>query len=454
MSFLISVVAFIVALGILITVHEFGHFWVARRLGVKVLRFSIGFGKPLWQRVAGVDRTEYVIAAIPLGGYVKMLDEAEGEVPAEELARAFNRQRLAVRTAIVVAGPLFNFIFAIFAYWVIYMVGIDGIKPMVGEVPPQTPAAMAGLQKGDLIIEVADRPVATWGGAAMEVINGLLSNNEVALLVRDEQEQTRQLLLAMDDSALLLQDNQMLNNIGLQPWRPILKPVIGRIIDDGPAARAGLTVGDRVISVDGNKIENWSAWVKYLRARPGQRIAVVLDRGGVEQVITLRPEGVESDGGRVGRIGAAVSIPVGEFEHMRAVERYGPARALYIAVIKVKDMSALMLNILGKMVVGKASVENISGPISIAQYAGESAQVGIVPFLSFLALVSISLGVLNLLPVPLLDGGHLLYYAIEAVKGSPLSDAAMMVGQRFGIAALLTLMLLAFYNDLARLIGG
>ncbi len=453
-GFVASTIAFLVAIGVLISVHEFGHFWVARRLGVKVLRFSVGFGKPLWSRRAGADQTEYVIAAIPLGGYVKMVDEREGEVAPEDLPRAFNRQRLAVRTAIVAAGPLFNLAFAVLAYWLLFVSGIEGLRPVVGAVDPGSVVAEAGLRAGDEIVAVEGRATATWEAASFALMDALVGGEETRLAVRDERGREAQLVLHTPEGHRYLDGGRLLEKLGLHPWQPTLPAVIEQVLPGGAAERAGMRPGDRVVAAGGEPVADWRGWVEYVRARPGIAFDVEVHRAGSRLTLMLTPESVpDGEGGARGRIGAQARVPADLFEGMRAEHRYGPVEAVGEAVRKSWNMATLMVTMLGKMVIGEASLDNISGPISIAEYAGRTASIGLTPFLSFLALISISLGVLNLLPIPLLDGGHLMYYLIELVKGSPVSEAFEIAAQRVGIAVLLLLMGLAFYNDLARLLG-
>ncbi len=449
---LFSAGAFVLALAVLIAVHEFGHYWVARRVGVKVLRFSLGFGKPLWRHTYGTDQTEFVLAAIPLGGYVKMLDEREGEVSAQELSRAFNRKPIAHRMAVVVAGPAFNFLFAILAYWALFIHGVPGVKPMLDVPAPTGLAAHSGIEARDLLRAVDGKPTPTWDAAIMALLDGALDHKRMALDVESVDGRQRTLYLDLTDAQGLLDRGDLLDALGLQPWRPVLPAVIDRVVVDGAAARAGLQQGDRLLSADGQAIVDWDAWVSYVQKRPEQSIQVQIERDGAQLALSLRPDRAEIDDGVIGRIGAYVRMPPELGDELRTVTRYGPLAALQQSVVKTWDMSVLTLRTLWKMLLGEASLDNISGPISIAQYAGQSASIGLGTFLSFLAIVSISLGVLNLLPVPVLDGGHLMYYLIELLKGSPVSERTEMLGQRIGIAVLFALMSLALFNDFARLL--
>jgi regulator of sigma E protease len=450
----ISLIAFIVAIGILVAVHEWGHFIVARLLGIKVLRFSVGFGKPLWLRKLGPDGTEYCVSAIPVGGYVKLLDERDCEVPPAEVHRAFNRQPVAARVAVLVAGPLLNFIFAVLAYWFMFMMGVPGTKPVVGEIAIDSIAARAGLMEGDTIVRVGDRAVSTWEVTVLGMLDEMLSRGDVGLQVRRADGPEHAVVLRTGGlESELTEPGRLFEVIGISPWAPEIPPVIDEVVPLGSAAKAGLIAGDRIVMSDGNLIETWPEWVDYVRARPNELLKVTVLRNREEVEIDLVVAAVDADGLQIGRIGASVKVPEDLFQGMRAYQRYGPLAALSTSLSRTWEMSALTVRMVSRMVTGDVSVKNISGPINIAQYAGYSARIGVVPFLNFLAIVSISLGILNLLPIPMLDGGQIVYQLAEAAKGSPLSERAQLIGQQMGIAFLLLLMSFAFYNDISRLIG-
>lgn len=450
---LVSALALIVTLGVLITVHEFGHFWVARRLGVKVLRFSIGFGRPLWRRV-GRDGVEYVIAVLPLGGYVKMLDEREGEVAPDERQRAFNCQPVGSRIAIVLAGPAFNFLFAVLAYAFMFMVGIPGVKPLLDEPRPKSLAEAGDFRKGDLVMAVDGKATPTLGAVMLALVDRAMTGEEIKVEVLDADDRTRIRTLDTRESQGLADPAQVFERVGLVPWQPVLPAVIGQVMRDGAAERAGLRPGDRIVLADGKPIADWRQWREVIERHPGQAFSARIEREGVEQSLELIPDAREDERGqRVGFIGAVADMPEDLARNLRVVVRYGPLDAVGAAIGKTWDISLLTLRMLGRMLVGRASLDNLSGPLTIARFAGQAASAGLIAFVSLLALVSISLGVLNLLPVPVLDGGHLLYYLIELIKGSPLSETVQNLGQQVGIAVLLLLMGLALFNDFSRIIG-
>jgi regulator of sigma E protease len=455
MTLIITITAFVVALGCLIIVHEFGHYAVARACGVKVLRFSLGFGKPLWTRQLGSDATEWVIAAFPLGGYVKMLDEREGQVAPEELPRAFNRQSVWRRFAIVVAGPVANFLLAIALYWLLFIHGVPGLRPVISEPLEGTPAYAAGFKAGDTLIKIDDEPVATWQDARWILLQRAVQKSIVTIEVRGTGGNIdwRKVDLSVLTAADL--DSDYLRPLGLTRQPPKLKPVIGELVNGGAAQRAGLKTGDEIIAIGSQRIAYWDEVVKAVRAEPGTLLVIEVKRGGTPQpAIAVTPEVVIESGRKIGRIGAAPQVDPSVLAGMIVEVRYGPAESLVKALHKTWDTSVFSLKMLGKMITGEISLKNLSGPITIADYAGQSAQNGVAAYLLFLALISISLGVLNLLPIPLLDGGHLMYYTIEIFKGRPISERAIEIGQQVGMALLFTLMAFALYNDITRLVSG
>jgi regulator of sigma E protease len=452
-----SLLAFILLLGVLIVVHEFGHFAVARLCGVKVLRFSVGFGRVLWRRRFGRDQTELTLCAIPLGGYVRMVDEREQEageqIAPEDLPRAFNRQSVGRRSAIVAAGPIANFLLALFIYWLMFVVGSDALRPVLGAPVAETPAAAAGIVNGDQVLRVNGEAVATVEDFHLRLLRQASLDAVVTLDVLDHQQvaQTRRL-----DTRRLAEKNwegNPLDILGLRLYQPPFAPIVGEVQLGSVGEAAGLKQGDRVLSIDGVAVQTWGELVDIVRRSPGKPLQFVVMRGTEETQISLTP----AQNGNIGRIGVGVSEDEVQkamqlIDEMHTVARYGPLEAGVRAARATWDQSALTLVMMGKMLTGEVSWRNLTGPVTIADYAGKTARVGLDPYLKFMAIVSLCLGIFNLLPIPVLDGGHLLYHALEIIKGSPMSDKAMEMGQKVGISLLATLMVFAFFNDFSRLL--
>ncbi|MDF3240172.1 sigma E protease regulator RseP [Pseudomonas veronii] len=450
MSALYMIVGTLVALGVLVTFHEFGHFWVARRCGVKVLRFSVGFGMPLlrWHDRRG---TEFVIAAIPLGGYVKMLDEREGEVPADQLDQSFNRKTVRQRIAIVAAGPIANFLLAMVFFWFLAMLGSEQIRPVIGAVEVDSMAAKAGLVAGQEIVSIDGEPTTGWGAVNLQLVRRLGESGTVKVVVREQDssaETPRE--LALDHWLKGADEPDPIKSLGIRPWRPALPPVLAELDPKGPAQAAGLKTGDRLLALDGQALGDWQQVVDLVRVRPDTKIVLKVERDGaqIDVPVTLAVRGEAKAAG--GYLGAGVKSPEWPPSMMREVS-FGPLAAIGEGAKRTWTMSVLTLESLKKMLFGELSVKNLSGPITIAKVAGASAQSGVADFLNFLAYLSISLGVLNLLPIPVLDGGHLLFYLVEWVRGRPLSDRVQGWGIQIGISLVVGVMLLALVNDLGRL---
>lgn len=450
MSALYMIVGTLVALGVLVTFHEFGHFWVARRCGVKVLRFSVGFGMPLlrWHDRQG---TEFVIAAIPLGGYVKMLDEREGEVPADQLDQSFNRKTVRQRIAIVAAGPIANFLLAMFFFWVLAMLGSEQVRPVIGAVEADSIAAKAGLAAGQEIVAIDGEPTTGWGAVNLQLVRRLGESGTVKVVVREQDssaETPRELVL--DRWLQGADEPDPIKSLGIRIWRPSLPPVLAELDPKGPAQAAGLKTGDRLLALDGQALGDWQQVVDLVRVRPDTKIVLKVEREGaqidVPVTLSLRGEAKAA----AGYLGAGVKSPEWPPSMLREVS-FGPLEAIGEGAKRTWTMSVLTLESLKKMLFGELSVKNLSGPITIAKVAGASAQSGVADFLNFLAYLSISLGVLNLLPIPVLDGGHLLFYLVEWVRGRPLSDRVQGWGIQIGISLVVGVMLLALVNDLGRL---
>jgi len=452
MKMLFFLAAFLVAIGILVAVHEFGHYWVAKKLGFKVLRFSIGFGKPLVMRVGkDADRTEYCIAAIPLGGYVKLLDEREGEVSPAELHRSFTRRPVLHRIAVLLAGPAMNLLFASVLYAILAMVGTEIVKPVVGQVRLDSPAAVAGLQRGDQIVRVGERSVGDTEELQIALIRQFSDDGVIPLRVRRDGSERSLMLRVGDDRRAMTEPGKLLPGLGfdLSTWNA--DTLVHEAPPGSAGARAGLRAGDRLLAVDGQQVANSAEFVSMVSAAPGRDISIEVERGGERLRIVAPVPRVMEAGRAIGRLGITLqegprAWPPGLVE----IHRSGPIDAALSGVTKTWEMSSLTVQMLWRIVTGQVSAKNISGPISIAEFAGISAYLGLTAFLAFLAIISVSLGVLNLMPVPLLDGGQVVYQLVEAVKGTPLSERAQLFGQQIGIALLVVLMSLAFYNDISR----
>ena len=451
MNIIQIVLATLVTLGILVTIHEYGHFWVARRCGVKVLRFSVGFGRALysWRDRHG---TEFVLAAIPLGGYVKMLDEREGDVAPEDAKYAFNRQSVGKRIAVVVAGPLANFLFAIVAYWLLFVVGVNTVVPVIGDVKPDSMAARAGLQKGQEITAVGDVKTPTWQAINIQLLGYIGDSGELLLTTRalnGEIEQRSTLLL--DNWLRGVEQPDPLEDMGVKPYVPPIPPIVGQVLEQSAGERAGLKAQDKITTLDGDAIDEWQTFVAKIKAHPQQPVLLGVERDNQSLLITVTPDAKQLETGEVvGYLGVGAKA----FEwpaEMRRDIKYSVFSAWAPALGRTWEMSALTLASLKKMLVGMISIKNLSGPITIAKVAGASVDKGIEPFLNFLAYLSISLGLINILPIPVLDGGHLMYYLVELVRGRPVSEKVQMMGLRIGMSIIMALMLLALYNDLARL---
>ena len=450
MNALYMIVGTLVTLGVLVTFHEFGHFWVARRCGVKVLRFSVGFGMPLlrWHDRRG---TEFVIAAIPLGGYVKMLDEREGEVPADQLDQSFNRKTVRQRIAIVAAGPIANFLLALVFFWVLAMLGSEQVRPVIGAVEIGSIAAKAGLSPGQEIVAIDGEPTSGWANVNLQLVRRLGESGSLQVLTREEGSTTDSPHeLVLDRWLKGADEPDPIGSLGIRPWRPALPPVLAELDPKGPAQAAGLKTGDRLLALDGQALSDWQQVVDSVRVRPDTKIVLHVERDGaqIDVPVTLATRG--KDKVASGYLGAGVKAVDWPPTMLREVS-FGPLEAIGEGARRTWTMSVLTLDSLKKMLFGELSVKNLSGPITIAKVAGASAQSGVADFLNFLAYLSISLGVLNLLPIPVLDGGHLLFYLIEWARGRPLSDRVQGWGMQIGISLVVGVMLLALVNDLGRL---
>ena len=463
---MMTIVAFIVTIGILVTIHEFGHFQVARWCGVKVLRFSVGFGKPLFTKTFGKDKTEFILAAIPLGGFVKMLDERELEAERAEspqalhinysesdLTRAFNRQAVWKRMLIVCAGPAANLLLAIALYWLLFMQGVAGVKPIIGEVEPNSAANIANVRSGELVKSINGEPVKSWQDARWVLLKQSLERPSVEMTVISNNNEQLALTISFVG---INQDPEIdiLKRLGIAEAQPAVATIISEILPKSAAQKAGLQVNDHVIAIDSVPVNDWQNMVQIIQASPNKSLTLQVQRQQQNLEISATPEAIIDNGKTIGRLGASAKPSQIEINKMLINISYSPAQSMVQSVKKTWTTATFSLKMLWKMLMGKVSVKSLSGPVTIATIAGESANLGIKPFLEFLALVSISIGVLNLLPIPVLDGGHLMYYIAEIVKGSPVSTKTMLAGQRIGFGLLGLLMTIAIFNDFNRLIAG
>lgn len=446
--------SFAVALGVLIVVHELGHYLVARWVGVKVLRFSVGFGKPLLTRRFGTDNTEWVLAAFPLGGYVKMLDEREDTVPPEERHRAFNSQSVGRRSLIVLAGPVANLLLAVVLYWFLFVSGVQEMRPLLAAPPSGSAADIAGIEDGDEVRRVSDVPVTTLQEFRWQLMKRIADQQPIRLEILSPRGEIHFRTVSIDSLGSDALDADFFRMLGLSPYQPKFPPVIGIVASGSVAEAAGLLPGDLVDTVNGRPVSTWIELATAIRESPDKPVFLGLVRGGSSREIQVIPVGVVEGKRTVGRIGIGVRDDPELRAHFLTDVKLGPIDAAQRAIEQTWDTSFFSLRLIGRMMIGEQSWRSISGPVTIADYAGQSARMGIDHFLKFLALISISLGVLNLLPIPILDGGHLLYYFLEAVKGGPLSERVMEVGQQIGIGLLALLMALAFFNDINRLVSG
>jgi len=448
-SAVISLLAFVAAISILVAVHEFGHYIIGRWAGMKVLRFSVGFGKPIWTRVAGADRTEYCVSAIPLGGYVRFLDGREGPVDPADEGRAFDHRPIAARIAVLLAGPAFNFIFAVLAYWVLLAGGVMALKPAVGDVTPNSYADSAGLEFGDKILAVGEVDAKDWESTLVAILDYMVADGRVPLTLENEEGWQRSAVIDVgDDRTRLTEPGLLFDGLGFDVWQPPAE--IGELSEGGAAEAAGLRVGDRITAIDEQRTKTFGDLVAVVSPRANQRVTVEYVRDGLTASVDLVLGEQDAGGEKRGLLGITLPQTSSDYYYRRT---FTPLQSLNEAANKTWTSTLFTLRMLGRMVTGDVSMKNISGPINIGQIAGESAQRGFKYFLSFLAIVSISLGVLNLLPIPVLDGGQIVYQVVELLKGSPMTERAQMLGQQVGIFALLLLMSFAFYNDIARILG-
>ena len=449
LSILWNLAAFIIALGVLITVHEFGHFWVARRCGVRVERFSIGFGKALWRRT-DKSGTEYVIALIPLGGYVKMLDERAEPVAPELRHYAFNNKTVGQRAAIIAAGPIANFLFAIFAYWLVFIIGVPGVRPVVGEITPNSIAAQAQIQPGTELKAVDGIETPDWDAVRLQLVSKIGDEHTTLSVAQFGSNQRQDKTLDLRHWAFEPDKEDPVSSLGIRPRGPQIESVLSEVQVNSAASKAGLQAGDRIVKVNGQPLTQWMTFVTLVRDNPDKPLALDIERQGSSLSLTLTPDSKQVNGkaeGFAGVVPKVIPLP----DEYKTVRQYGPFSAILEASDKTWQLMKLTVSMLGKLITGDVKLNNLSGPISIAQGAGMSAEFGVIYYLMFLALISVNLGIINLFPLPVLDGGHLLFLAIEKLKGGPVSERVQDFSYRIGSILLVLLMGLALFNDFSRL---
>jgi len=455
LEYLTTILAFMVAIGVLVTVHEFGHFWVARKLGIRVLRFSIGFGPSVWKRTFGKDPVEYMVAALPLGGYVKLLDEREGNVSPEDAPRAFNRQPVWKRVAVLLAGVVFNLLFAIFAYWVLFTAGVPTLKPVIGDVAPDSPAAIAGLRYEDQIVSIAGEHVSTIDDAVLLLVRDMVDDGVIKMRVQgvDKVERTANIDVGKR-SRQLTEPDALFPGLGFDFWRPRMAPEIGAFVAGGPAEKAGVLKGDEILNVDGVAISDFGQLARLIEPAAGKTVKLEIRRGGATLELPVTVGEQEIAGKKVGRIGIGPANRILEsgrtIDEVQTLQKHGPLQAVGAATVETWNKSVFTVRMLGRMISGDVSLKAISGPISIAELTGYAARQDWRAYMNILAVISISLAIINLLPIPILDGGQIVFQLAELVKGTPVSERALMLSQQIGMAMMLIFMTLVFYNDIAR----
>lgn len=453
MSIIFTIISFLIAISILVAIHEYGHYIVAKKLGVKILRFSIGFGKPLWKKRLGKDQTEFVIATWPLGGYVKMLDKRETDIDVAEEHREFTNQSVWKRIAIVAAGPAFNFLFAIFAYWLMFVIGVTGFKPVIGDIDANGLAKQAGLVSGYEIVAINNQQTPIWDVAVKNIIPAIVDRSTASLELKDKQGNTITRTLDFTETTGEIKVEQIFKQMGFKPWQPSIKPVVGAVVENSPAKNAGFKVDDQIIAINDRSTPDWIDVVALISSKPSEVLQITVLRDGKQKNIQVIPEKIVHNGKTIGRLGLRAKSSEPYPKEMRVSHGYNVFESIPRALSRTWDFSVLTLKMMGKIFTGEISIKNLSGPVSIARYAGYSASAGLARFLDFLAIVSISLGILNLLPIPILDGGHLTYYFIEVVRRKPVSDDTQEFASRIGMILLFTLMSVALYNDILRVLS-